>query len=102
MLVKTTVHEHREIEKNIEPPYYSKNGNGEFFRINEDESVLKVSLSEGYSYQMQLNVKTRFGTAYALDQAVAATPCEAEEVEQAVRRYLQFVGSTVELLAESI
>lgn len=101
MLVKTTVHEVKQIEKNIELPYYSKKSNEDFFRINEDESVLKVSLMADFSYQMSLNLKTSFGKAHGLDQAIAAQPCSAEEVEGAVKKYFQLVGGAVEMLAES-
>jgi hypothetical protein len=99
MLVKTTLIEHKKVERNIELPYYSKNGIGEFFRINENESVLKVSLSENYSYTMGLYLKSQYSDAYGLDQAIAAQQCEPEEVEQAVRQYLASVGETIEQLS---
>lgn len=101
MLIKSTVFEPRQIEKNIQLPFYSKNAKGDFFRVNEDESVLRVSLYTKFSYRMELNLKTEYTSAFALEEAISAKPCSAEEVEEAVRQYLEFMGATVEMLCET-
>jgi hypothetical protein len=102
MLVKQKIREEKIVEKNIELPYYSKNGVGHFYRINEDESVLRVIVDPDFCYQMDLFVKPKHAAAHLLEEAASANPCDAEKVEEAVRKYLEFVGSTVELLAESV
>ncbi len=102
MIVKTTITERREINKNIDLPYYSKDINN-YYRINEDESILRVTANSGETYcAMSLSKKGEFFDCLFLDDAIKGETCSAEEVEEAVRHYLKFVGSTIDQLAESV
>lgn len=101
MLVKATITESREIKKNIDLPYYSKKDAGDtFFRVNEDRSVLRVQLTPNYS-SMELAKPGEYFESVMLPDAVQATPCQPEEVEQAVKKYLRYVENTIHALAET-
>lgn len=100
MLVKTTITEKKEISKEITLPYYSKSFDT-FYRINKDESVLNVFVNSAYA-SMNVSKKTSWSEAMHFSQAIEAQECSREEVEDAVKRYLEFVGQTVENLSEAI
>lgn len=100
MLVKTTITEKREIKKNITLPYYSKD-HDTFYRINEDESILRITVSDRFC-GMSLSKRGEFFESMFLESAAAAQECSPEEVEQAAKQYLEFVHETINDLAESV
>lgn len=100
MLVNATVTETRHIKKNIELPYYSKLGDN-FYRVNEDGSVLKVTIDDK-ACTMGLFKKRVYSEAIWFEDAVGAPECSPEEVENAAKTYLEFVGETINSLSEAV
>jgi hypothetical protein len=76
------------VVKEIELPYYSKNDNT-YFRINEDESVLKVFVMDNYA-NITYSCKGYSAASY-FREAVSSEPCSKKEMETVIVQALYFM-----------
>lgn len=88
------------VVREIELPHYSKVvtswGFNTFYRINEDESVLKAIASDNYgniTYSKKDNAFAFPATGFR--EAVEAEPCTKEEVEAAVVMAINFMDNEI-------
>jgi hypothetical protein len=93
MLVTTTVKEPKEVSKDIDLPYFSKDKNT-FYCINPDESVLKITLYERSASIVRCK-KYEFSSASWLEEAAIAQECDKWEVDDAMRDALEFISDNV-------
>src|SRR5438128_12676136 len=81
------------VVKQIDLPYYSNSGST-FYRINEDESVLKVYINEDYA-NITLSKKSEYFPATNFRDAVEAPECTKSEMESAAIQAVEFIEQNI-------
>lgn len=93
MLVKATITQKKEITKEIKLPFHSKMEDV-FYRINEDQSVLRICLMPN-QIGILLSKRSEWFEASYFKDAVDAKECTANDVVKATALALQLMDKQI-------
>jgi hypothetical protein len=101
MLFTTTVTEKKEVTKEINLPYYSKSDSSypTYYRIGKDETLLIVYCHDTNYASIRVNRQDAFISSSGIQDALNASPCAAEEVEEAIKKAIETMDSALSNVA---
>jgi hypothetical protein len=101
MLVTTYVTKTEQISKEIKLPYYSKDGQfaTNYFRINEDESVLIAYANHNNNY-VSVELSTKDSGATHFGKAVSGEPISEQEFLDVLQRAINRMDTVLSSLSK--
>ena len=94
MKITKKITETKEVEVEIELPYFSKSNTNDFFKITKEKEVFKVWLTERHS---QI---THSKYQWILDEAISGIPCTEAEFSEAFNKAAEKIFSKTEKVKE--
>lgn len=101
MLIQTTVQKKETITKEVSLPYHCKTGNN-FFRINKEGSVTKVTLLIDHEHRVHYaSIGVNTISEYDKQNIADSEECDAAEMEHAARQAMAYMEKHWKALVES-